>query len=189
MDFGSIKLIDIVPAEYNPRKINSVEFESLKNSINEFGLVDPIIINLNNNKIIGGHQRYDVLMSEYMEDSSKYSDLNLIKLGDIGWVFCEEDLNIKDEAHEKALNIALNKISGEWDTEKLQELFEDLELSGFDVSLTGFDTTELQQLDFDNDLDFFDDNFELSESDIAEDEKNSAPKYITCPYCNKEFVI
>lgn len=193
MDFESIKLTDIVPAEYNPRKISEDEFSSLTNSIAEFGLVDPIIINLNNNKIIGGHQRYDVLMNEHMNDNNKYDNLKLIKLGDIGWVFSEDSLTVKDDAHEKALNVALNKISGEWDNEKLQELFVDLDMSGFDVNLTGFNDVELKHLQFENDVLFDDDgDFELRESDLAdieEEEEESAPKYITCPFCNKEFVI
>ena len=192
MEFDSIKLTDIVPAEYNPRKISEDEFDRLTNSISEFGLVDPIIINLNNNKIIGGHQRYDVLMNEYINDNEKYANLKLIKLGDIGWVFSEDSLTVKDDAHEKALNIALNKISGEWDNEKLHELFVDLDMSGFDVNLTGFDDIEIKHLNFEQDILFDDESdFELRESDLAEEEEEetSAPKYITCPFCNKEFVI
>lgn len=193
MDFEDIKLTDIVPAEYNPRRISEDEFKSLSNSIAEFGLVDPIIINLNNNKIIGGHQRYDVLMNEHLNNNEMYDTLKLIKLGDIGWVFSEDSLTVKDESHEKALNIALNKISGEWDNEKLQELFVDLDMSGFDVNLTGFDDIEIKHLKFENDILFDEDgDFELRESDLAdieEEEDETAPKYITCPYCNKEFVI
>ena len=192
MDFEEIKLTDIVPAEYNPRKISEDEFNRLTNSISEFGLVDPIIINLNNNKIIGGHQRYDVLMNEHMNNNESYDNLKLIRLGDIGWVFSEDSLTVKDDAHEKALNIALNKISGEWDNEKLQELFVDLNMSGFDVNLTGFDDIEIKHLQFENDILFDDENdLELRESDLTDldDEEETAPKYITCPFCNKEFVI
>ena len=47
------------------------------------------------------------------------------------------------EEKEKALNIALNKISGEWDKEKLSLLISDLQLVDFDVSLTGFDAPEI----------------------------------------------
>ena len=51
MDFEVIKIMDIVPAEYNPRKISNGEYNKLVESITKFGLVDPIIINLKNNKI------------------------------------------------------------------------------------------------------------------------------------------
>ena len=188
MELENIKLTDIVPAEYNPRKISADEFDRLSNSINEFGLVDPIIINLQNNKIIGGHQRYDVLMNEYISNNDKFKDLKLLRLGDIGWVFTEDSLTVKDESHEKALNIALNKISGEWDNERLQELFDDLDMSDFDLNLTGFNDIEIKHLSFEQDIEF-DDDFELSESDIADDPEEKAPKYVTCPYCNEEFVI
>ena len=53
------------------------------------------------------------------------------------------DLGKQDE---KALNIALNKISGEWDEEKLAAIFEELNLEGYDVSLTGFDNDAVASL-------------------------------------------
>lgn len=149
MDFDKIKITDIVPAQYNPRKISNAEYNKLSNSISEFGFVDPIIINLKNNHIIGGHQRYDVLLEEYVEDSSKYSDLFLIKLGDIGWVFPSSELEVNDLKHEKALNLALNRISGEWENEQLENLLIDLDIDGFDVSLTGFDNLDMKDLNFD----------------------------------------
>ena len=51
-----------------------------------------------------------------------------------------------DKNAEKALNVALNKISGEWDDEKLCDLLQDLDLSGYDFSLTGFTRSELDGL-------------------------------------------
>jgi len=188
MEFEDINLSDIVPSEYNPRRISDAEFKSLSKSIEEFGLVDPIIINLNNNKIIGGHQRYDVLMNEHINNNDKYNNLKLIRLGDIGWVFSEDSLIVKDESHEKALNIALNKISGSWDNEKLQDLFTDLEMNDFNTTLTGFNDTEITNLSFEQNLDF-DMDFDLSDDDMADDSQESAPKYVTCPYCNEEFTI
>ena len=77
----------------------------LKNSIETFGLVDPIIINLDNNTIIGGHQRYKALNKLGIES------LNLIKLGGIGWCFVNDNIAKLDENYEKALNISLNKTS------------------------------------------------------------------------------
>ena len=46
MDFEQINITDIVPAPYNPRTISSRDKEKLRNSLEEFGLVDPIVINL-----------------------------------------------------------------------------------------------------------------------------------------------
>ena len=75
-----ISIKDIKPASYNPRKISDDNKESLKNSIEEFGLVDPIIINLKTNNIIGGHQRFNYL---YNKDIERYraivAKLNLRK--------------------------------------------------------------------------------------------------------------
>ena len=162
-----IKVSDIVPAEYNPRMISDDEFEKLSSSIGEFGLVDPIIINLNNNRIIGGHQRYDVLLANGIKE------LNLIKLGDIGWCFTSDDLKVEDDAHEKALNLALNKISGEWDNEKLDKLINELKLSDIDMEVTGFDDEELERFDFvDDDFideDFVDDDEELEVNTVGGD--------------------
>lgn len=140
MQFEKITLDEIKPSEYNPRIISEEELEKLEKNIKEFGLVDPIIINLKNNHIIGGHQRYEVLRKIAGTDTDyENMELQLIRLGNIGWVFTETDLNIKDDAHEKALNLALNKISGEWDTPKLNNVLVELGDLNFDIDLTGFD--------------------------------------------------
>ena len=138
MSYEKIKITDIIPGEYNPREISNKELEKLKNSINEFGFVDPIIINLKNNHIIGGHQRYNVLVEKYVLDKD-LEELNIIKLGDIGWVFPNEEREVKSEDYEKALNIALNKIRGEWEYEKLNVVLQDLAEHDFEVGLTGFE--------------------------------------------------
>ena len=136
MEKKVINLLDIAPAEYNPRKINDTDLKRLRNSIDEFGLVDPIIVNLENNRIIGGHQRYNVLRQNGVETAF------MVELGGVGWVFTDEDLSIKSKKHEKALNIALNKISGQWDNNKLSDVLNGLSSVGFDVTLTGFDKNE-----------------------------------------------
>ena len=155
MKKDTINITDINPADYNPRKISSEDYEKLTQSIKTYGLVDPIIINLNDNTVIGGHQRYDVLMDMYM-DNEIDKELSLLKLGDIGWVFTDDQLNVKDENFEKALNLSLNKISGEWDDDKLAVVLEDLEVNGFDVELTGFDSEEVKQMTFVEEKDEFD---------------------------------
>lgn len=144
MKLNEMKITDIIPSEYNPRKITDEEYIKLSNSIQEFGFVDPIIINLKNNHIIGGHQRYNFLLNQYIQNN-EYETLKLLKLGDIGWVFPETELTVENDDYEKALNIALNKISGEWDDEKLNELFQDLQLNEFDLDLTGFSNLELEE--------------------------------------------
>lgn len=147
MEIEKIKITDIKPASYNPRQISSEELKKLENSILTFGLVDPIIINLKNNKIIGGHQRYEVLINQHMLDNDFYGELNLIRMGDIGWIFTETDLTVEDEDHEKALNLALNKISGEWDFKKLGEILDELELNDFNIELTGFTDLDVKDIE------------------------------------------
>lgn len=139
-------ITDLIPADYNPRKDlrpGDKEYEKLKRSIHEFGYVDPLIWNQQTGRLIGGHQRLKVLKDMGIEDV----DVVIV------------DMN---EEKEKALNVALNKISGDWDKDKLMLLITDLQGEDFDVSLTGFDPEELDDL-FKDDLkdDVKDDNFDV----------------------------
>lgn len=189
MQLEEIQITDIIPSEYNPRRISEEEYNKLAKSLNNFGVVDPIIINLQNNHIIGGHQRYDVLHEQYIQDNNKYETLHLLRLGDIGWVFPDTELKVKSDDHEKALNLALNKISGEWDEIKLKPLLEELSLKGFDIEITGFDDVELAELSMkeefmDNEFEFIDNNsYELP----AEEEEMKVK--ITCPECGHVFYL
>ena len=139
MEIVKVNINELISPEYNPRQITDEEMEKLKNSINEFGYIAPIIVNKHNNHIVGGNQRYEALKS------LGYTDVDVI--------FIDEP----DSNREKALNIALNKISGEWDFVKLADIFDDLELNDFDISLTGFDDIELE-------------NFGIEEEDSKEHE-------------------
>ena len=141
---------DLKPAEYNPRKALTpadAEYQKIKRSIETFGYIDPIIIN-KDGTIIGGHQRYSVL------SELGYTELDVVVL----------DLSKEDE---KALNVALNKISGEWDELKLKDLLVELDLGDYDISLTGFDDKELEEL------------VELTEfePEVTEDEFDSESAY------------
>lgn len=138
MEIVKVDINELISPEYNPRQITDDEMEKLKNSINEFGYIAPIIVNKYNNHIVGGNQRYHALKE------MGYDELDVI--------FIEEtDLN-----REKTLNIALNKISGDWDNEKLEELLNELNTSDIELILTGFDEFELEGLLFDADEDLDD---------------------------------
>lgn len=183
MKIKKINITDINEADYNPRTISDDEMTKLENSITEFGFVDPMIINLKNNKLIGGHQRYNALLSLNMKKGNFAEELNLVELGDIGWVFPDMDLKIESEQHEKALNIALNKISGTWDNEKLFTLLEELEYDDIGIELTGFTDEEMEILEkgvynSDYEEDYFD-NLE----DIYEKPDDWKPKEYECPVC------
>ena len=117
------------PAEYNPRKKlkpGDKEYEKIKNSITEFGFADPLVVNADMT-IIGGHQRLTVAMElGYTEVPCAVVDI--------------------DKVREKALNIALNKITGAWDDTLLAQLLEEIKEADFNVDLTGFEPPEMNQL-------------------------------------------
>ena len=117
------------PAEYNPRKKlkpGDKEYEKIKHSIEEFGFADPLVVN-SDMTIIGGHQRLTVAMElGYTEVPCAVVDV--------------------DKVREKALNIALNKITGAWDDTLLAELLEDIKEADFNLDLTGFEVPEVDQL-------------------------------------------
>ena len=120
----------LTPADYNPRKDlkpGDPEYEKLKRSLEEFGYVEPVIWNKTTSHVVGGHQRLKVLL-------------------DMGITEVECVVVEMDAEKEKALNVALNKISGDWDKDKLALLIADLQGADFDVSLTGFDPDELDDL-------------------------------------------
>ena len=124
------KATELLPADYNPRKDlkpGDLEYEKLKRSIEQFGYVEPVIWNKTTGRVVGGHQRLKVLM-------------------DMGHTEVDCVVVELSEEKEKALNIALNKISGEWDKDKLALLITDLQGADFDVSLTGFDPAEIDDL-------------------------------------------
>ncbi|MFP3153342.1 site-specific DNA-methyltransferase [Lachnospiraceae bacterium ZAX-1] len=139
---------DLLPAEYNPRKDlkpGDAEYEKLKRSIEQFGYVEPVIWNKTTGKVVGGHQRLKVLID--------------MGISEVECVVVE-----MDEDKEKALNVALNKISGDWDKDKLALLITDLQGADFDVSLTGFEPAELDDLFKDSIKDgIHDDDFDVEE--------------------------
>ena len=98
----------LIFAEYNPRQLTKEQHKHLKDSIQRFGLVDPIIVNKNKdrkNVIIGGHQRVRIAKELKMED------IPVLEL----------DLTYD---REKELNIRLNKNMGEWDYDILANMFD-----------------------------------------------------------------
>jgi hypothetical protein len=120
---------DLKPAAYNPRnklKPGDKEYEKIKSSIKEFGFADPLVVN-SDMTIIGGHQRLTVAM-------------------DLGYTEVPCAVVDVDKTREKALNIALNKITGAWDENLLADLLKDLEASDFNTALTGFEPPEMEQL-------------------------------------------
>lgn len=158
INIQEMSINDITPADYNPRidlNENDDEYKKIKNSIEEFGYVDPIIWNKQTGNIVGGHQRFTVL-----------KDLGYDKV-DVSVV----DMNEQDEM---ALNVALNKVEGEWDRDKLKNVIEQLEEDR--LMFTGFDEDEIDSLMNDINIDDF---FEEEEKEPNREEQDGESKLDT----------
>jgi ParB-like chromosome segregation protein Spo0J len=112
-------------APYNPRRIDADQLAALRRSLRTFGAVEPVVANRRSGLIVGGHQRVKAAEAEGIETLP------------VVWV----DL---DETGERQLNLALNRISGEWDEPALAALLEELGSSAID--LTGFGSDEVDEL-------------------------------------------
>lgn len=124
------KLSELKPAPYNPRidlQPGDVEYEKLKRSVKEFGLVETVVWNEATGYVVGGHQRLKVLQ-------------------DLGYNEIPVSVVSLSDEKEKALNVALNKISGDWDMPLLKDLLLELDTGEFDVTLSGFDLEEIEDL-------------------------------------------
>jgi hypothetical protein len=123
-------------AEYNPRKIREDELEKLVRSINEFGFVEPVVARAEDGLVIGGHQRltaYRRLLEQRGLDEEAILAAEVPVMRVFGL----------DDAKTRALNIALNRISGEWDYEKLTDVLRDLATADVDTTLSGFSAQEV----------------------------------------------
>jgi ParB-like chromosome segregation protein Spo0J len=129
MEIRRMPIDRLNPAPYNPRKDlkpGDPEYERLKKSIMEFDLVEPLVWNKQTGRLVSGHQRLKVLR-------------------ELGYKEVEVSVVDLPEDKEKALNVALNKIQGEWDEEKLEALLEELYREGL-WELTGFDAAEIKRM-------------------------------------------
>ncbi|MFZ2512982.1 MAG: ParB N-terminal domain-containing protein, partial [Candidatus Saccharimonadales bacterium] len=142
-----VKISELNPAPYNPRKWSDEATEQLKESIRKYGMVDPIIVNDANgreNVVIGGHFRLKVA------NDLGYSEVPVVYV------------NIPDVEKEKELNLRLNKNLGEWDYSLLKEFDESLLT---DVGFTSEEMDEVFELDIEE-PDQFDLSKELEKLDI-----------------------
>ncbi|WP_067936370.1 site-specific DNA-methyltransferase [Alicyclobacillus kakegawensis] len=142
----------INPAPYNPRidiRPGDPVYEKLRRSIEEFGLVEPIVWNQRTGRVVGGHQRLKVLQEMGVTET----DVVVVDL---------------DDTREEALNLALNKIENDWDTYRLKELLEELDIGDIDLAITGFDEAEIEELmtkfALESDEKVQDDNFDVDEA-------------------------
>lgn len=133
MDIIYVPIKDLSPASYNPRQIKENDFKHLKDGLNEFDFVEPIVVNSNKdrkNTIIGGHQRI------------KAAEALGLKTVPVFYIDLTED-------KERKLNIKLNKNTGDWDWDILENEFEIADLIDFgfeEKDFLGVDILELPEL-------------------------------------------
>lgn len=156
MNIKRIKLADVKPAAYNPRrqlKPGEKEYEALKASISRWSLVEPLVVNLRTGNLVGGHQRLAVLQH-------------------LGYTSAEVSVVDLDEKEEKLLNVALNKIKGQWDYSRLEEIFQEYELE--EAKVTGFTGQEIALILAKND----DVEDPAAWQDDEEDEEDEDPDFL-----------
>lgn len=165
-----IKVTELNAAPYNPRialEPGMPEYEKLKKSILEFGNVEPIVWNKRTGNVVGGHQRLTVLKG-------------------LGYETVPCSVVDLDETEEKLLNVALNKIKGQWDYDKLEDI-----LRNFDYEVataSGFSAEEIAVILASNE-DLLDDGDEdYSDWDEDEDEPIVGGSYVvTLVFANAEL--
>ena len=131
MNIQKVPISKLKPAKYNPRKDlkpGDPAYEKIRRSLRDFGYVDPIVWNEATGNIEGGHQRFKVLKAEGVTD-----------------ITCVV-VHIDNPDDEKALNVVLNKATGEWEPVALADLLTELQLKGYDLDATGFDAAEVDEL-------------------------------------------
>ena len=136
MTFRTLKVSEIEEAFYNPRKVmkkGSKKYDNLKNSLEDFGYVEPLVVNEVNNRLISGHQRLNVLRDMGQEEV----EVSIV--------------HIEEEAREKALNILLNKVKGKWDKTKLADVLKSIgdEYNALDLGFEEGDIAEFLKNDDD----------------------------------------
>jgi ParB-like chromosome segregation protein Spo0J len=123
----SKKISELSPAKYNPRTISSDSLGRLTKSLSELGNLQPITWNAKTGNIVGGHQRLKCYLALGKDEVEVWAV----------WL---------DEVQEKAANIALNKLSGEFDMPKLKDILEEIDVGEIDVDITGFSLEEISKM-------------------------------------------
>jgi DNA modification methylase len=127
-EVSQVEIDQLRPDPANPRRISNAELEALTRSIREYGFVQPVLARKEDSTVIGGHQR--LLAARRLG----YKTVPVTFL----------DLTVEQA---RVLNLALNKISGEWDEELLVRMLADLKpVEEIDLSLSGFSEDELEKL-------------------------------------------
>ncbi len=128
VDMEQVAIDDLKPDPANPRRISPRELEALTRSIQEFGFIQPVLARREDKTVVGGHQR--LLAARKLG----------MKTVPVIWL----DISVEQS---RLLNMALNRIGGEWDEDLLAHMLADLQgVDGIDLALSGFEAGELDKL-------------------------------------------
>jgi ParB-like chromosome segregation protein Spo0J len=120
-------LAGITPADYNPRSISAEALGRLTKSVAEFGNLSPVTLNVRTGNLVGGHQRVKCLLAMGHKETD---------------VWC---VDLPPEK-EKAANLTLNNLAGEWNEDGLADILRGLREGGVDLDVTGFSDTRLEEI-------------------------------------------
>lgn len=126
-------------ADYNPREMSPDERASLVRSITEFGFAEPVVARREDGLIVGGHQRVDALRELLKKKGRKKAAIDKFEVP-VVWV------DGLDDQRAKAMNLALNRIGGEWEYDKLRSVLEDLGTDKLLTEATGFGVSEIEDI-------------------------------------------
>lgn len=121
-----VKLDDVRPVDWNPRTISEYQLRALQESLSTFGAVEPIVIN-KDGTLIGGHQRWAAAR-------------------ELGWASLPAVRLDLDDTKVRTLNLALNKISGEWDEDALARVLASITVDPVEILEAGFEEDEVARL-------------------------------------------
>ncbi len=134
-EYAKVAIAKLKGAEYNPREISDESMSALMDSLRQFGFVQPVVARKSDYLIVGGHQRVAAMLAIVAE---READPAKVKVP----VVLVHGL---DDTQTKVLNLALNKISGDWNYDKLGSLLGGLqaEVPTDDLVVSGFNSFEL----------------------------------------------
>lgn len=128
MEIKSININELKPFKNNPKSHPKAQIKKIENSIKEFGFNVPLVIDKEKN-IITGHGRYLAAKN--------------LKIETIPCIL-KSDLS---EDQVKAYRLADNRVAeSEWDMQALKLEFQELDTSGYNLEMTGFDIKEIKSI-------------------------------------------
>lgn len=138
MQIEMVAVEKLNPAPYNPRHWSPKHLKAAERSLREFGLVDPLIVRREDDLVIGGHLRLHVLLDMQKRDDAKTADgKELLSDGLVPVVY----LDGLSDSKTKLLNLALNKVQGDWDFGSLAAMLDGLRDE--DLTVAGFEDKEV----------------------------------------------